>query len=46
VLHHVHKVRGSVGMCSKFIILLIKFLEVFAAQLVSSSLCIIQTISN
>jgi hypothetical protein len=25
VLHHVQKVRGSIGMCSKFIILLIKF---------------------
>jgi hypothetical protein len=34
------------GMCSKFIILLIKFSKVFAAQQVSSSLCIIQTISH
>jgi hypothetical protein len=40
------KTRGSIGMCSRFIILLIKFLEVFAAQLVSSSRCIIQTISH
>jgi hypothetical protein len=45
-LHHVQKSEGSVGMCSRFIILLIKFPEVFAAQLVSSSLCIIQTISH
>jgi hypothetical protein len=40
------KVRGSIGMCSKFIILLIKFSKVFPAQRVSSSLCIIQTISH
>jgi hypothetical protein len=40
------KLRGSIGMCSKFIILLIKFSKVFAAQRVSSSLCIIQTISQ
>jgi hypothetical protein len=46
VLHRVHKARGSVGMCSRFIILLIKFREVFAGQLVSSSLYIIQTISH
>jgi hypothetical protein len=45
-LHHVQKVRGSIGMCSKFIILLIKFPKVFATQWVSSSLCIIQTISH
>jgi hypothetical protein len=45
-LHHVHKARGSVGMCTRFIILLIKFPKVFAAHLVSSSLCIIQTISH
>jgi hypothetical protein len=46
VLHHVQKVRGFIGMYSKFIILLIKFSKVFAAQRVSSSLCIIQTISH
>ncbi len=45
-LHCVQKARGSIGMCSKFIILLIKFSKVFAAQRVSSSLCIIQTISH
>jgi hypothetical protein len=45
-LCRIHKVRDSVGMCSRFIILLIKFSEVFASQLVSSSLCIIQTISH
>jgi hypothetical protein len=45
-LHHVHKARGSVGMCARFIILLIKFPKVFTAHLVSSSLCIIQTISH
>jgi hypothetical protein len=45
-LRRVQKVRGSIGMCSKFIILLIKFSKVFAAQRVSSSLCIIQTISH
>jgi hypothetical protein len=44
--HRVQKARDSIVMCSRFIILLIKFLEVFAAQLVSSSLCIIQTISH
>jgi hypothetical protein len=46
VLHRVQKVRGSIGMCSQFIILLTKFSKVFAAQWVSSSLCIIQTISH
>jgi hypothetical protein len=30
-LHRVQKVRGSVGMCSRFIILIIKFAKVFAA---------------
>jgi hypothetical protein len=40
------KSKGSVGMCSRFIILLINFPEVFAAQLVSSSLCIIHTTSH
>jgi hypothetical protein len=44
-LHRVQKARGSIGMCSKFIILL-KFSNVFAAQRVSSTLCIIQTISH
>jgi hypothetical protein len=38
VLCRVQKVRSSIGMCSKFIILLIKFLKVFAAQQVSSSM--------
>jgi hypothetical protein len=37
-LHHVQKARGSIGMCSKIIILLIKFSKVFAAQQVSSSM--------
>jgi hypothetical protein len=37
-LHRVQKVRGSIGMCSEFIILLIKFLKVFTAQQVSSSM--------
>jgi hypothetical protein len=46
VLHRVQKARGSIGMLSKFIILLIKFSKVFAAQQVSSSLCITQTISH
>jgi hypothetical protein len=45
-LHRVQKARCSIGMCSKFIILLINFSKVFAAQRVSSSLCIIQTISH
>jgi hypothetical protein len=36
VLHRVQKEMGSIGMCSKFIMLLIKFLKVFAAQQVSS----------
>jgi hypothetical protein len=45
-LHRVHKARGFLCMRSRFIILLIKFPEAFAAQLVSSSLCIIQTISH
>jgi hypothetical protein len=45
-LRRVQKARGSVGMRSRFIILLIMFPEVFAAQLVSSSLCIIHTISH
>jgi hypothetical protein len=45
-LRHIQKARGSIGMCSKIIILLIKFSKVFAAQRVSSSLCIIQTISH
>jgi hypothetical protein len=45
-LHRVQKARSSIGMCSKFIILLIKFSKVFAAQRVSSSLCIIQTINH
>jgi hypothetical protein len=45
-LHRVHKAKGSIGMFSRFIILLIKFPEVFAGQLVSSSLRIIQTISH
>jgi hypothetical protein len=43
---HILKARGSIGMSSRFIILLIKFPKVFAAQLVSSSLCIIQIISH
>jgi hypothetical protein len=38
VLHRVQKARGSIGMCSKFIILVIKFSKVFAAQQVSSSM--------
>jgi hypothetical protein len=37
-LCHVQKTRVSIGMCSKFIILLIKFLKVFAAPQVSSSM--------
>jgi hypothetical protein len=37
MLYRVQKARGSIGMCSKFIILLIKFSKVFAAQQVSSS---------
>jgi hypothetical protein len=45
-LRRVQKARGSIGMCSKFVILLIKFSKVFAAQRVSSSLCIIQTINH
>jgi hypothetical protein len=36
VFHRVKKARGSIGMCSKFIILL-KFSKVFVAQWVSSS---------
>jgi hypothetical protein len=46
MLLHVQKAIDFIGMCSRFIILLIKFSEVFTAQLVSSSLCIIQTISH
>jgi hypothetical protein len=46
VLRRIQKARASLGMCSKFIILLIKFPKVFVAQRVSSSLCIIQTISH
>jgi hypothetical protein len=38
VLPRVQKVRGSICMCSKFIILFIKFSNVFAAQRVSSSM--------
>jgi hypothetical protein len=38
VLNCIQKVRGSIGMCSKFIILLIKFSKVFAAQQVSLSM--------
>jgi hypothetical protein len=45
-LRHVQKASGSIGMCFRFIILLIKFLEVFAAQLMLSSLYIIHTISH
>jgi hypothetical protein len=37
-LHHAQKTRDSIGLCSKFIILLIKFLKVFAAQQISSSM--------
>jgi hypothetical protein len=37
-LHRVQKARGSIGLCSGFIILLIKFSKVFAAQRVSSSM--------
>jgi hypothetical protein len=37
-LCRVQKARGSISMCSKFIILLIKFSKVFAAQQVSSSI--------
>jgi hypothetical protein len=46
VLCRVQKARGSIGMCAKFVILVIKFPKYFAAQLVSSSHCIIQTISH
>jgi hypothetical protein len=45
-LRRIQKAWGSIGMCSKFIILLIKFSKVFVAQRVSSSLCIIQTRSH
>jgi hypothetical protein len=45
-LHHVQKARGFIVMYSRFIILLIKFPEVFATQLVSSFFCIIHTISH
>jgi hypothetical protein len=38
VLHRVQKARDSIVMCSKFIILLIKFSKVFAAQQVSLSM--------
>jgi hypothetical protein len=38
VLHRVQKARGSIGMCFKFIILLIKFSKVIVAQRVSSSM--------
>jgi hypothetical protein len=38
MLHRVQKARGSICMCSEFIILLIKFSKVFAAQQVSSSM--------
>jgi hypothetical protein len=37
-LHLVQKARGSIDMCSKFIILLIKFSKVFAVQQVSTSM--------
>jgi hypothetical protein len=37
-LHRVQKTSGSISMCSKFIILLIKFSKVFTAQQVSSSM--------
>jgi hypothetical protein len=37
-LHRVQKAKDSIGMCSKFIILLIKFSKVFAAQQVPSSM--------
>jgi hypothetical protein len=46
VLRRIQKASSFIGMCSKFIILLIKFLKVFTAQWASSSLCIIQTISH
>jgi hypothetical protein len=42
----VQKAWGSIGMCSKFVILLIKFQKKFTDQRESSSLCIIQTISH
>jgi hypothetical protein len=35
VLHHIQKARSSIGMCSKFIISLIKFSNFFAAQQVT-----------
>jgi hypothetical protein len=37
-LRRVQKIRDSICMCSKFIILLIKFSKVFAAQQISSSM--------
>jgi hypothetical protein len=42
VLRHIQKARGSIGMCSKFIILL-KFLQLSGCH---HPLCIIQTISH
>jgi hypothetical protein len=38
VLHRAQKTRCSIGMYSKFFILLIKFSKVFAVQQVSSSM--------
>jgi hypothetical protein len=38
MLYRVQKARGYIGMCFEFIILLIKFSKVFAAQQVSSSM--------
>jgi hypothetical protein len=46
VLRHVQKVRGSIGMCVKFVISVIKFPKYFADQRVSLSLSIIQTMSH
>jgi hypothetical protein len=47
VLRRVQKARGSIGMRSKFVILLIKFPKInFADQRESSSLSIIQIISH
>jgi hypothetical protein len=45
-LHRVQKARDSIGMCAKFVILVIKFPKYFADQRMSLSLSIIQTLSH
>jgi hypothetical protein len=45
-LRRVQKARGTIGMCAKFVILVIKLPKYFADQRVSLSLSIIQTMSH